>query len=58
MKKYTSGLLSAQRRGIEQGAREAKFESARNFIKMGLSVAQVSQGTGLSEEDIVKLKES
>ncbi|MBR2316915.1 MAG: Rpn family recombination-promoting nuclease/putative transposase [Spirochaetales bacterium] len=41
--------------GITQGAREAKLETARKFLAMGLLVEQVADGTGLSPEEIEKL---
>ena len=37
---------------IEAAILEAKFETARNLLEMGLSVEQVARGTGLSIEDI------
>ncbi|MBR1734733.1 MAG: hypothetical protein IJ730_04720 [Alphaproteobacteria bacterium] len=36
-------------------ANTEKIKIAKNFLKMGLSVEQVAQGTGLSVEDIQKL---
>ena len=41
--------------GLSQGAREAKIETAKKFLAMGLSVEQVADGTGLSVEEIEKL---
>ncbi len=41
--------------GLTQGAREAKLETAKKFLAMGLSVKQVADGTGLSPEEIEKL---
>ena len=41
--------------GLSQGAREAKLETAKKFLAMGLSVEQVADGTGLSVEEIEKL---
>ena len=38
--------------GIQQGSQQAKIQTAKNFISMGLSVEQVSKGTGLSIEEI------
>jgi len=45
-------LDNIERRGIEKG----KIEVARNFLKMGLSVEQVATGTGLTIEEVRKLK--
>ena len=52
MKDYAGGLYAAQQRGIEQGARDAKLETAKKFIGMGLTIEQVVQGTGLTEEEV------
>jgi predicted transposase/invertase (TIGR01784 family) len=41
--------------GLSQGAQQAKLETARKFLAMGLSVEQVATGTGLSPEEIEKL---
>jgi predicted transposase/invertase (TIGR01784 family) len=41
--------------GINHAKREEKIEIARNFKEMGISAEQISQGTGLSIEEIVKL---
>ncbi|MBQ3923774.1 MAG: hypothetical protein II707_10785 [Spirochaetales bacterium] len=42
--------------GIAEGSHAAKLETARNFLRMGLSTEQVAQGTGLSLEEINKLR--
>ena len=41
--------------GLSQGAQQAKLETARKFLAMGLSIEQVADGTGLSVEEIEKL---
>ena len=41
--------------GLSQGAQQAKLETAKKFLAMGLSVEQVADGTGLSPEEIEKL---
>ena len=41
--------------GEERGRNEAKLETAKKFLAMGLSVEQVATGTGLSPEEIEKL---
>jgi len=38
------------------GKREAQIETARNFLRLGLSIEQVSTGTGLSIEQVTALK--
>jgi len=43
-------------KGLVEGEKKAKIESAKRFLSMGLSVEQVATGTGLSLEEIEKLK--
>ena len=50
------GIAEGEKRGREQGSHSAKLETARNFLRMGLSKEQVAQGTGLSLEEIQNLK--
>ena len=40
----------------KEGAHENAIEIAKKFLSMGLSVEQVSQGTGLALEEVEKLK--
>ncbi len=47
-----SGLEAAHNNGVRDG----KIQSAKNALSMGLSPAQVSKITGLSEEEIRKLQ--
>ncbi|QOS40548.1 hypothetical protein DYE49_08780 [Treponema rectale] len=42
--------------GLEEGTRNARIETARNALRLSLSVEQVSQISGLSEEEILKIK--
>jgi predicted transposase/invertase (TIGR01784 family) len=39
-----------------EGRREEKFDIARNFMRMGLSIDKIMEGTGLTREEIEKLK--
>ena len=54
------GEKIGEARGIEKGEKigenKKAIEVARNLLKMGLTVEQVAQGTGLSIEEIKKLK--
>ena len=50
------GIAIGEERGLEKGLYKAKLEDARNFLQMGLSVKQVSKGTGLSVEEVKNLK--
>ena len=38
--------------GISQGEHQAKIETAKKFLAMGISIEQVAQGTGLSVEEV------
>lgn len=41
---------------LQQGAREKAIETARNFLEMNiLTPAQISEGTGLSLEEVERL---
>lgn len=41
----------------EEGKREGKKEVAYNLLSLGLDISTVLKGTGLSEEDVGKIKE-
>ena len=45
----------ARNEGISLGITQAKLETAKKFLSMGLSIEQVADGTGLSVEEIKKL---
>ena len=53
------GLAEGEAKGREEGEkigeRKKAIETARNFFKMGLSVEQVAQGTGLSIAEVEAL---
>ena len=49
------GEKLGEKRGISLGITQAKLETAKKFLSMGLSVEQVANGTGLSVEEIEKL---
>jgi len=52
------GYLSEKNVAVQKEREKAqaeKIETARNFLRMGLSVEQVAQGTGLSIEEVNKL---
>ena len=42
-------------KGISQGAEQAKIETAKNFLKLGLSINKVAEGTGLTLEKVQEL---
>ena len=41
--------------GMVQGEHKRAMENARNFLRMGLSVEQVAQGTGLPIAEVQSL---
>ena len=49
------GLERGLEQGLERGAYQTKLETARTFLTMGLSPAQVAQGTGLPIERVMEL---
>ena len=52
---YDSGFSAGEEYGFSLGITQAKLETARKFLSMGLSIEQVANGTGLSIEEIEKL---
>ena len=54
-KAFENGFSAGEERGISMGVQQAKLETAKKFLAMGLSVEQVADGTGLSPEEIEKL---
>ena len=52
----SKGITQGISQGIKQGAYQEKLETAKNFISMGLSIEQISRGTGLSPETIQQLE--
>ena len=49
------GISIGLSQGISQGARDAKLETAKNLLSIGLSQEQIASVTGLSPEEIEKL---
>ena len=45
-------------KGKEEGMSQRSLEIARNLLSLGLPVNQITQATGLTEEEIELLKES
>ena len=47
----------AKKEGLEEGARENALQNARNFLAMNiLTPEQIAQGTGLTVEEVLSLK--
>ncbi|MDO4975140.1 MAG: hypothetical protein Q4E61_02335 [Alphaproteobacteria bacterium] len=49
-------LKEAKEDGIALGKTEANIETAKNLLKMNMSINDISKATGLSEEEILSLK--
>ena len=60
--RYQKGKEEGRAEGKEEGRAEGmsqrSLEIARNLLSLGLSVDQITQATGLTEEEIELLKES
>ena len=50
-----NGREEGIKEGRKEGAREKALETARNLLKMGLTIDQVAQATSLSIEEIKRL---
>ena len=50
---YDDGLETGRKQGIEQ----EKINTAKKLLSMGLSIEQISEGTGLTLEQVKKLQE-
>ena len=55
---YEKGISIGLEQGLERGAYQKALETARTFLSMGFSPAQVAQGTGLPMETIQELIDS
>jgi len=49
-------LMYDEEEAIRVKIEEKEIEIAENFLEMGLSIKQVAQGTGLSEEEVKEIK--
>ena len=52
----TEGFEKGLEKGEKKGREEALLQTARNFLKLGISIADIAKATGLSEEQIAKLQ--
>ena len=50
------GIQQGMQQGIQKGEEEEKFKIAKNALKLGLDNETISKLTGLTEEEIKKLK--
>lgn len=49
------GLEKGRMEGLEKGRMEEKYDLARNFLKLGIPVRQIAEGTGLSVSELESL---
>ena len=50
------GLAEGRSAGLAEGSYQAKVETAKNLIEIGLSIENIAKTTGLSREEIEKIK--
>ena len=53
---YTSGLLAAERRGLEQGMHKKAIETAKNLLTEGIAPEMIAKCCSLPLEEVLKLK--
>ena len=53
-----SAINHATRVGMQKGMEKGIIKTAQNLIKMGMPIEQIAKATGLSEEEIEKIKKS
>ena len=51
------GLEKGREEGREEGARLKAIQTTKEFLKLGVSIEVISQGTGLSIEEVRKLQD-
>jgi len=54
-KAFAEGEILGIQKGISQGAEQKAIETAKNFLKLGLSIEKVAEGTGLTLEKVQEL---
>ena len=54
---WDKGRMEGRNEGISLGAKEAKLETAKNLLSLGLSHKQIASATGLPIEEVEKLQE-
>ena len=55
---YQKGKEEGKEEGRAEGMSQRSLEIARNLLSLGLPIDQITQATGLTEEEIELLKES
>ena len=56
--RYQKGKEEGKEEGRAEGMSQRSLEIARNLLSLGLPIDQITQATGLTEEEIELLKES
>ena len=56
--RYQKGKEEGRAEGRAEGMSQRSLEIARNLLSLGLPIDQITQATGLTEEEIELLKES
>ena len=49
---FSAGVERGKSLGLAEGSHQAKLETAKNLIGMGLSVDNIAKATGLTKEDV------
>ena len=52
-----AGLKEGRAEGLAEGARSKAIETARNFLKKNISAEIIAECTGLSLEEVLKIKQ-
>ena len=52
---YETDIRVQRREAFEDGVEQAKIETAKRFISMGLTLEQIVEGTGLSLDKVQEL---
>ena len=53
---HAAGVEEGRAAGLKEGTRNARIETAEILLKEGVSVQTIMKSTGLSEEEILKIK--
>ena len=53
---YDKGLREGMTQGIAQGKKEEKKKIAKNLLKINMTIEQIEKATGLTKEEIERLK--
>ena len=49
------GSAQGKQEGISEGSYQAKLETAKNLLELGLSIENIARATGLTEVEIEQL---